>query len=121
MQIDLARRHGIRDVSQLPPREQFLEGARRRVALGLLINEIIKNEKIELDRARVAARLQDLVATAENPSEMMRAYQQNAQAMHQVQMLVLEDQVVDWLLARAKVTDQPTTFRTLMNFGNPAP
>jgi trigger factor len=117
MQIDVGRRMGAREVSQLPPREQFVEPARRRVALGLLINEIIKQQKIELDRSKVTARLQDMVSTYEDPQEAMRLYQQNRQAMHQVETLVLEDQVVDWLRERSRVEDQPTTFKELMNFG----
>jgi trigger factor len=121
MQIDMARRMGARDASQVPPREPFLEPARRRVALGLLINEIIRNEKIEVDRTRVNARLQDMVSSYDNPQEMMRAYQQNREAMHQVEMLVLEDQVVDWLLSRAKINDLPSTFKTVMNFGAQEP
>lgn len=121
MQIDMARRMGAREASQVPPREPFLEPARRRVAVGLLINEIIKNEKIELDRSRVSGRLQDMVASYDDPQEMMRAYQQNADAMRQVEMLVLEDQVVEWLLARAKLNEQPATFKQVMNFGTQEP
>lgn len=121
MQIDMARRMGAREAAQIPPREPFMEPARRRVALGLLINEIIKREKLELDRSRVNGRLQDMVASYDNPQETMRAYQQNEQAMHQVEMLVLEDQVVDWLLERAKLNEQPATFKQVMNFGAQEP
>lgn len=117
MQIDLARRMGVREAAQVPAREPFVEPARRRVALGLLINEIIKKENIELDRSKVGARLEELVSTYDNPQETMRAYEQNREAMHQVEMLVLEDQVVDWLLARARVNEQPSTFKAVMNFG----
>src|SRR5262245_21945959 len=118
MQIDTARRMGVRDASQIPAREPFVEPARRRVALGLLINEIIKTEKLELDRARVASRLDELVSTYKDPQEALRLYRENREAMQQVEMLVLEDQVVDWLLARVKTSDQPTTFKAVMNFGN---
>ncbi len=117
MQIDMARRMGARDASQVPAREPFVEPARRRVALGLLINEVIKRESIELDRTKVGARLEELVSTYDNPQEMMKAYEQNRDAMRQVEALVLEDQVVDWLLARARVNDQPSTFKQVMNFG----
>lgn len=117
LQLDVARRMGARDASQIPAREPFVEPARRRVALGLLIGEIIKTEKFEVDRARLDARLEEMVATYDDPQAMLRAYQQNAQAMHQVEMLVLEDQVVDWLVTRAKVTDRPQTFKQVMNFG----
>lgn len=118
MQLDYARRVGAREASQIPPREQFMEAARRRVALGLLVSEIIKNEKIEVDRTRVGTRLEDLVASYEDPQGAMRAYQQNPQALRQVEMLVLEDQVVEWLLGRARFNDQPTTFKALMHFGS---
>jgi trigger factor len=118
MQLDTARRMGVRDASQIPSRDPFVEPARRRVALGLLINEIIKAEKIELDQAKVTARLEDVVSTYKDPQEALRAYRQNREAMQQVEMLVLEDQVVDWLLGRVKTTDQPTNFKAVMNFGN---
>jgi trigger factor len=118
MQLDTARRMGVRDASQIPAREPFVEPARRRVALGLLINEIIKAEKIELDRAKVTARLDDVVSTYKDPQEALRVYRQNREAMQQVEMLVLEDQVVDWLLGRVKSTDHPTSFKAVMNFGN---
>jgi len=117
MQLDTARRMGVRDASQIPAREPFVEPARRRVALGLLINEIIKTEKIELDQAKVAARLDDVVSTYKDPQEALQVYRQNREAMQQVEMLVLEDQVVDWLLGRVKTTDQPTNFKAVMNFG----
>jgi trigger factor len=118
MQLDTARRMGAREASQIPPRDPFVEPSRRRVALGLLINEIIKSEKIELDQAKVTAKLEELVSTYKDPQEALRAYRQNREAMQQVEMLVLEDQVVDWLLGRIKVTEQPTTFKSVMNFGN---
>ncbi len=118
MQIDTARRMGVRDAAKIPPREPFLEAAKRRVALGLLINEIIRSEKIQLDRARVNARLEEVVSSYDNPQETMRAYRENHEAMHQIETLVLEDQAVDWLIQRAKVADQPTTFKELMNFGS---
>ena len=117
MQLDTARRMGVRDAAQIPAREPFVEPARRRVALGLLINEIIKTEKIELDQAKVGARLEDVVSTYKDPQEALNVYRQNREAMQQVEMLVLEDQVVDWLLGRVKTTDQPTNFKAVMNFG----
>ena len=118
LQLDMARRIGARDVSQIPARDPFVEPARRRVALGLLVNEIIKAEKIELDQAKVAARLEEVVASYKDPQEALRLYRQNREAMHQVEMLVLEDQVVDWMLGRVKATDQPSSFKAVMNFGN---
>jgi trigger factor len=62
-------------------------------------------------------RLNDLVANYPNPEEVRRTYLQNADAMRQVESVVLEDQVVDWIAERARVTDKPMTFRELTGFG----
>jgi len=117
MQVDTARRIGAKDASQIPPPEPFIEPARRRVALGMLIGEVIKTRGIELDRARVDERLIEMAASYPDPDSILKAYRQNPEALRQVETMVLEDQVIDYLLARAQVTDQPSTFKDLMNFG----
>jgi trigger factor len=116
MQIEEMRRTGAKDVSQAPPRERFIEPARRRIALGLLINEIIRREKIVLDPARSNARLDEMVGAYGDPAALKRAYLQNADAMRQVQSLALEDQVTDFILEHAQVHEMPHTFKELMNF-----
>jgi trigger factor len=117
MQIDTARRIGAKDASQVPPPEPFVEPARRRVALGMLIGEVIKTRGIELDRAKVDERLAEMAASYPDPDSILKAYRQNPEALRQVETMVLEDQVIDYLLARAQVTDQPSSFKELMNFG----
>jgi len=116
MQIEEMRRTGAKDVSQAPPREPFVDPARRRIALGLLINEIIRRENIVLDPARSNARLDEMVGTYGDPAALKRAYLQNADAMRQVQSIALEDQVVDFILAHAQVHEKRHTFKELMNF-----
>jgi trigger factor len=116
MQVEAMRRTGAKDVSQAPPREPLVEPARRRVALGLLINEIIRHEKIVLDPARSNARLDEMVGAYGDPATLKRAYLQNADAMRQVESLALEDQVVDYVLDHAQVENRPSTFKELMNF-----
>ena len=116
MQIDVMRRTGAKDVSQAPDREPFVEPARRRVALGLLINDIIRREKLVPDPARANARLDEMVSGYGDAAALKRAYLQNADAMRQVESLALEDQVVDWILAHAEVHEKPSTFKELMNF-----
>ena len=116
MQVEEMRRTGAKDVSQAPPRELFIEPARRRIALGLLINEIIRREKIVLDPARSNARLDEMVGAYGDPATLKRAYLQNADAMRQVQSLALEDQVTDFILEHAQVHETPQTFKELMNF-----
>jgi trigger factor len=119
LQIDTARRMGVRDASQIPPPGPFEEPARRRVALGLLMSQIVQNEQIKLDRERVQTRVTDLVAgyPEEQQQEALRAYQQNQDAMRQIESAALEDQVVDWVLGRANITDKPMTFKEITGFG----
>jgi trigger factor len=116
MQVEAMRRAGAKDASQAPPRDPFVEPARRRVTLGLLLNDVIQREKLVVDRARVNERLDEMVAAYGDPGAMKRAYMQNAEAMRQVEGLALEDQAVEWILQHAKVHDVSSTFKELMNF-----
>ncbi len=116
MQIEAMRRAGAKDASQAPPREPLVEPARRRVMLGLLFNHIIRRENIVVDRQRADARLDEMVGAYGDAPAMKNAYLQNADAMRQVESLALEDQVVDWVLAHAKVQEKASTFKELMNF-----
>jgi trigger factor len=117
LQLDAGRRAGARDASQLPPREQFLEAARQRVALGMIVSEIVRNQSLTLDRARVQTRLDDLVGLAPNPEETRRAYLSNADAMRQIETSVLEDQAIDAIVEKASITEQAASFRELTGFG----
>jgi len=117
MQLDAGRRVGARDVSQLPAADQFQEAARQRVALGLLISEVVKSAKIELDRSKVQEKLVELAQSYPDPEQLMRAYRENAQLRSQLESSVLEEQAADWMLERAKTTDQQSSFKELMNFG----
>jgi trigger factor len=120
MQIELMQRMGAQDASQIPAREPFEEPARRRVMLGLLVGELVRREGIKADRQGMLNRLDQIVAAYPNAEEMRRAYLQDQNAMRQIETGVLEDQVVDWVLGRARVTDQPISFAELTGFGRQA-
>ena len=116
MQMEAMRRSGAKDAAQAPPREPLVEPAKRRVALGLLLNDIIRKNNLVVERDRVNQRLDELVGAYGDAATMKRAYLQNADAMRQVESLALEDQVVDWILAHAKVHEAASSFKDLMNF-----
>ena len=116
MQVEAMRRSGAKDPSQAPLREPLLEPARRRVTLGLLLNDVIRRENLVVDRTRVNERLDEMVSAYGDAAAMKRAYLQNADAMRQVESLALEDQAVDWILAHAKVREVVSSFKELMNF-----
>jgi trigger factor len=120
LQLETAQRLGIRDATQLPQREAFDQPARRRVALGMLMGEIVRAQAMQVDRTRVESRLEDLAASYPEPEQARRAYLQNADAMRQIESAALEDQVVDWVLERAQVTERPMSFKELTGFGQNA-
>jgi trigger factor len=120
MQLDAARSMGVREASQLPPREPFEAPARRRAALGLILGQIIRAEGLQPDRQRVEERLEEIAASYPNPQEALAAYRRSEEAMRQIESAVLEEQVIDWFIARASVTDQPATFQELTGFGRTA-
>lgn len=120
LQLEMLRRAGVRDAKQLPPREPFEEPARRRVALGLLMSELVRNANLKVSREAVADKLNELSASYSNPEEVRRNYLQNADAMRQIESQVLEAQAVDWVVGQAKVTEKPATFGDLTQFGETA-
>ena len=117
LQIEMLRRAGVRDAKQMPPREPFEEPARRRVALGLLMSELVRNANLKVSREAVSEKLNELSASYSNPEEVRRNYLQNADAMRQIEAQVLEGQAMDWVVGQAKVTEKPATFGELTQFG----
>lgn len=117
LQADMARRLHIHDPRQLPPRESFEQGARRRVALGLLVAEIVRAQNLKVDRARVEQRVEAAAAAHQDPQEARRQYLGSRQVMQQFESAVLEEQAIDWMLSQVKVVDRPSTFRELTGFG----
>lgn len=117
LQIEAARRMGARDASQLPPPETFQDAARRRVTLTLLVGEIIRRADIKVNQSQVQERLEDLAAQFPDPMQALQTYRTNPQLQRQMEASVLEDQVVDWVLERARMSETPSTFKELMNFG----
>jgi trigger factor len=116
-QVEYLRRAGQRDARQLPARESFEQAAKRRVALGLILNEVVRKAGIQANAALVQSRLDELVSSYADPDEARRQYLQSEAATRQLQMSVVEDQAVDWVVNAAEVKDQPASFKDIMNFG----
>lgn len=117
MQVDFARRMGLRDLSQLPQTDAMEEPARRRVATGLIVSELLRAENLKLDREYVNRRLTEATGEGPGSDELRRQYLQNVEAMRQIESLALEDQLIDFVVERAKVVDKPSSFSELTGFG----
>lgn len=101
---------------QLLPDDVLRDNAERRVALGLLIGQVIADKGIELDDERVQAKLDEVAADyGDQAGAVKQYYESNAQLMQGLQAMVMEEQVVDQLLENATVTDQQVDLDELLN------
>jgi len=105
------------DSSKLPD-DMFEEEASKRVRLGLLVGEVIKNENIKLDNSLLESTLTEMAASYEQPDQVMEYYRQNREARSSLESMVLEDQVVNHILDKAKVTEKQSSFEELVNNSN---
>ncbi len=112
---DAEKRFGGAEQTQPLPDSLFEEEAQRRVRLGLVLRHLIDDKGFEVERDRVEQELENMAATYEDPEEVKQYYRTQPQAMQNLESIVLEDQVVDWVVEQGKVTDKPTTFQELMN------
>lgn len=96
----------------------YQEQARKRVASGFLLAEVARQNDIEVDVARVRERIAEIASTYEDPMEVIQVYQKNPQLMDVVKGSVLEEQVLDWIVEHASVTDVPSNFDALLRSGS---
>lgn len=98
---------------QLPP-DMFIERATKRVKLGLILAELMKKHDLKAKPEQMKALVQEYAQSYEHPEEVVRWYAAEPGRMREVENLVLEDNVVAWVMAGAKVSDQTVTLNELM-------
>lgn len=96
------------------PNELFEDQALRAVRLGVLVSQIIDKEKIEVDQDRVTAFIAEAAENYEDPQEVIDYYTNDKQQRAGIESVVLEDQVVDYLLAQGKVTNKEVKYQDLL-------
>ncbi|MCF8150957.1 MAG: trigger factor [Burkholderiaceae bacterium] len=96
----------------------FTDQAMRRVKLGLLLAELVKAKDLHVKPEQVRAIVDEFAETFEDPKEVVRWYYSQPQRLAEAEALALENNVVDWVLANAKVNEAPIAFDELM--GNAA-
>ena len=94
--------------------EWFADQAKRRVTLGLILAELVKTEKLQANPEQVRAMVEENAQSYEQPDEVVRWYYAQPQRLGEVEGLVIEGNVVDWVLGKAKVTDKAAVFDELM-------
>ena len=95
--------------------DHFREPATKRVRSGLLLAEIAQQNEIKIDGAKVREAIEMVAQTYEEPREVVQMYYNDQRLLQTVENSVLEDQVVDWVVNNAKVTEKPMSFREVIN------
>ncbi|OHE83316.1 MAG: trigger factor [Lysobacterales bacterium RIFOXYD1_FULL_69_11] len=109
--VEQARRQG-RQIGELPADAHvpFLDAARKRVLVGLLVGEVARRNELRLDPKRVTETLNLIASTYEEPEQVVQLYRNDAQLMAGLRNRVMEEQVIDWIAERAQHTEQPMSF-----------
>jgi trigger factor len=113
MRRDLAQR-GLKAEDIPMPAEAFEPEARKRVGLGLIIAELVRRESLAARPEQIKAVVQDYAESYEKPEEVVRWYYQSPDRLREVESLVLENNVVDWVLSQVQVQDKPAEFDEMM-------
>ncbi len=110
---EIAKNAAADSPEQEVPLEAFMDSAKRRVALGLIMSEVIKANNIEVDADRLKEKVEQVAADYEDPQKVVDWYYSNKEQLSQLENVVLEEQVVDWVLGQVKVENEQTSFAGL--------
>ena len=110
---DMAQR-GM-DVKNLPfPAEMFKDKAERRVRLGLILSQLVSDNSLQATQDQVKAQIEDFSQSYEDPKEVLKYYYSDRRRLGEVEALVLEENVVNYVLGKAKVSTKTIAFDELM-------
>ncbi|WP_374601696.1 trigger factor [Arenimonas sp.] len=93
---------------------QFKDVAHKRVAAALLVGEVARQNKLQLDNKRLTETMQLIASTYEDPAQVIELYRNDANLMSGLRNRVMEEQVIDWIAERAKATETSVSFTELM-------
>ena len=111
---DLKQR-GIKDADKAPiPEEVFRPQAERRVRLGLVVAELVRSNELQAKPEQLKAHIEELAASYEKPQEVVRWYLNDNSRMAEVEAVVIENNVTEFVLGKAKITDKAVSFDELM-------
>ncbi|MDF3126249.1 trigger factor [Rheinheimera sp. 1928-s] len=122
-EIEVLRRQALQrfgnnlDPKQLPelPAALFTEQAKDRVKVGLLLGEVIKTNSLQVEDARVQSLIETVASAYEDPQEVIQYYNSNKELLQGMRNVALEEQAIDLVLTKAKVTEEKAKFDEIMN------
>jgi trigger factor len=111
---DLKQR-GIKDADKAPiPEEIFQAQAERRVRLGLVVGELVRVNNLHAKPEQIKAHVDELAASYEKPQDVVRWYFSDNNRLAEVESVVIENNVTDFVLGKAQVSDKSVSFDELM-------
>jgi trigger factor len=113
--LESAKRNKLKQADLQLPKEMFKDQAQRRVALGLILGEIIHIKEIKVDEEKVRTTIEDMAKSYEQPEAYVSWYYSDKSRLQSVQQMVLEDQTVEWLVSQAKISDETVGFSDIMD------
>lgn len=109
------KQRGIKDADSAPiPEELFTAQAERRVRLGLVVGELVRSNQLQATPAQIKQHVEELAASYENPAEVVRWYYSDQNRMSEVESVVIENNVTEFVLSKVKVTEKHISFDELM-------
>lgn len=109
------KQRGIKDADKAPiPDDVFRPQAEQRVRLGLVVAELVRKEGLQATPEQIKAHVEELASSYERPAEVVRWYFGDNARMAEIQAVVLENNVTEFILSKAKVTDKSVSFDELM-------
>jgi trigger factor len=111
---DLKQR-GIKDAEKTPiPDDIFRPQAEKRVRLGLVVAELVRTNELQAKPEQLKAHIEELAGSYEKPQDVVRWYLSDNSRMAEVEAVVIENNVTDFVLAKAKITEKDISFDDLM-------
>lgn len=109
------KQRGVKDADKAPiPEELFTAQAERRVRLGLVVGELVRANQLQATPAQIKQHVEELAASYENPAEVVRWYYSDQNRMSEVESVVIENNVTEFVLSKVKVTEKAISFDELM-------
>lgn len=114
---DAQATHSLRKPLDLP-REMFQEKAERRVKLGLILGKLIETHGLSAKPDQVRHYIEEHAQSYENPEQIVKWHYASPERLKEIEPLILEDNVVSWILEKAQIVDQDITFEELMGYSD---
>ena len=113
------KKRGIKDADKAPiPADIFKPQAERRVRLGLVVAELVRSNNLQAKPEQLQAHIEEMAQSYEKPADVMRWYLGDRQRMSEVEAVVIENNVTDFVLAQARISDKSLPFDELMATAN---